>query len=90
MTNVYADHPYADPGDGRSECDRCGRFVRPVIHSCKGVPVTEAAKRENRRRAELSKVAALGRISEDPAECAKWLARDEALTRGFTSPDGVL
>jgi hypothetical protein len=38
-----ADHPYTDPGDGRSECDLCGKFVYPAIHSCKGVPVTDAA-----------------------------------------------
>ena len=41
---VIADHPHTDPGDGRSECDRCGKFVWLVIHSCKGVPVTEAAR----------------------------------------------
>lgn len=39
----HADHPHTDPGDGRSECDVCGKFVWPVIHSCKGVPVTAAA-----------------------------------------------
>lgn len=41
---VSADHPHTDPGDGRTECQRCGKFVWPVIHSCKGVPVTEAAR----------------------------------------------
>ncbi len=45
-----ADHPYADPGDGRSECDVCGKFVWPVTHSCKGVPVTEAAMGRFRSR----------------------------------------
>lgn len=39
-----ADHPYVDPRDGRQECDVCGKFVWPVIHSCKGVPITGAAK----------------------------------------------
>lgn len=39
-----ADHPYVDPGDGRSECETCGKWVWPVTHSCKGVPVTEAAR----------------------------------------------
>ncbi|MFY1686396.1 hypothetical protein [Plantactinospora sp. WMMB782] len=39
-----ADHPHTDPDDGRSECDRCGKFVWPAIHSCKGVPVTVAAR----------------------------------------------
>jgi hypothetical protein len=38
-----ADHPHTDPGDGRSECDTCGKWVWPAIHSCKGVPVTAAA-----------------------------------------------
>jgi hypothetical protein len=39
-----ADHPYADPGDGRTECDTCGKWVFKVTHSCKGVPVTQAAR----------------------------------------------
>ncbi|MDG4792119.1 hypothetical protein O7626_40605 [Micromonospora sp. WMMD1102] len=39
-----ADHPHTDPGDGRQECDRCGKFIWPAIHSCKGVPVTAAAR----------------------------------------------
>ena len=38
-----ADHPHTDPGDGRSECDVCGKWVWPVIHSCKRVPVTARA-----------------------------------------------
>lgn len=37
------DHPHNDPGDGRTECDVCGKWIRPAIHSCKGVPVTDAA-----------------------------------------------
>lgn len=42
---VLADHPYADPSDGRGECQICGKWIWPVTHSCKGVPVTEAATR---------------------------------------------
>lgn len=38
-----ADHPYSDPGDGRSECQTCGKFIWPATHSCKRVPVTQAA-----------------------------------------------
>lgn len=38
------DHPHIDPGDGRTECYLCGKFVHDVIHSCKGVPVTRAAE----------------------------------------------
>lgn len=38
-----ADHPHSDPGDGRTECDVCGKWVHECIHSCKRVPVTEAA-----------------------------------------------
>lgn len=41
---MASDHPHTDPGDGRSECQRCGKWIFPVIHSCKGVPVTEAAQ----------------------------------------------
>ena len=41
---AYADHPHTDPSDGRQECDTCGKFVWAVTHSCKGVPVTEAAE----------------------------------------------
>lgn len=46
---VRADHPYTDPGDGRTECLTCGKWVFPAIHSCKRVPVTEAAlkRRQN-------------------------------------------
>jgi hypothetical protein len=46
-----ADHPYTDPGDGRTECQTCGKWVWPVTHSCKRVPVTEAA----RKRAEQAR-----------------------------------
>lgn len=45
------DHPHTDPGDGRTECDRCGKWVWLVTHSCKGVPVTEAARERHRKRA---------------------------------------
>ena len=52
-----ADHPHSDPGDGRPECDRCGKFVWPAIHSCKGVPVTAAARaRHEVRKADVAKV----------------------------------
>ncbi|MEU4590019.1 hypothetical protein [Micromonospora aurantiaca (nom. illeg.)] len=49
-TPVTPDHPHTDPGDGRTECDRCGKWVWPAIHSCKGVPVTDRARA--RRQAE--------------------------------------
>lgn len=39
-----ADHPHTDPGDGRTECEVCGKWVWPAIHSCKGVPVTDRAR----------------------------------------------
>lgn len=42
MSNV-ADHPHTDPGDGREECQTCGKWVWLVTHSCKGIPVTQAA-----------------------------------------------
>lgn len=45
-----ADHPHEDPGDGRTECDVCGKYIWPVIHSCKGIPVTERAKERWRRK----------------------------------------
>lgn len=38
-----SDHPHVDPGDGRTECQKCGKWVFECIHSCKGVPVTVAA-----------------------------------------------
>jgi hypothetical protein len=50
VINDPGDHPHTDPGDGRTECDRCGKWIFPVIHSCKGVPVTEAAMRRWRIR----------------------------------------
>jgi hypothetical protein len=37
------DHPHSDPGDGRTECHTCGKWVWEVTHSCKRVPVTVAA-----------------------------------------------
>jgi hypothetical protein len=37
------DHPHTDPGDGRQECQTCGKYVWPVTHSCKRIPVTGAA-----------------------------------------------
>lgn len=36
-------HPLSDPGDGRQECDVCGKWVWLVTHSCNRVPFTEAA-----------------------------------------------
>ncbi len=42
-TTSLGDHPHTDPGDGRTECDVCGKWVFECTHSCKGVPVTEAA-----------------------------------------------
>lgn len=48
-----ADHPHSDPGDGRTECDTCGKYVWPATHSCKGVPVTPpAVARYQARQAE--------------------------------------
>jgi hypothetical protein len=52
---TVADHPHTDPGDGRPECDVCGKFVWLVIHSCKGVPVTEAARARHEARATATK-----------------------------------
>lgn len=40
---IHPDHPYSDPGDGRTECDVCGKWIYECIHSCNGVPVTDAA-----------------------------------------------
>jgi hypothetical protein len=40
---VHADHPYTDPGDGRSQCEVCGKWVWLVLHSCKGVRVAPAS-----------------------------------------------
>lgn len=40
--------------------------------------------RENQRREDLNRQAKAGRETGD----SKWLTRDEALTRGFGSPDG--
>ena len=40
-----------DPGDGRTECQTCGKWVFECIHSCKRVPVTPPAW--NRKLDEL-------------------------------------
>lgn len=60
-----ADHPHQDPGDGRKECDRCGKFVWPVTHSCKGVPVTRAAWDRYAARLDGPKRGAEGDPSKD-------------------------
>lgn len=44
------DHPHNDPGDGRTECGPCGKWVYESIHSCKGVPVTQAARDRRTRK----------------------------------------
>jgi hypothetical protein len=51
---IRLDHPHTDPGDGRTECDVCGKWVFEAIHSCKGVPVTDAAWERHRARTEIS------------------------------------
>jgi hypothetical protein len=52
---MRGDHPHTDPGDGRTECDTCGKWVWESIHSCKRVPVTPAAlERMYRRNADLA------------------------------------
>lgn len=47
---VQMDHPRTDPGDGRAECETCGKWVWAVTHSCKGIPVTPAAVERFERR----------------------------------------
>lgn len=47
---MRADHPHADPGDGRTECETCGKWVWLVTHSCKRVPVTPAAVARHQER----------------------------------------
>jgi hypothetical protein len=41
----YPDHPYVDPGDGRTQCDTCGKWVWPFTHSCKGIRVAPSQLR---------------------------------------------
>jgi hypothetical protein len=52
LVRPLGDHPHTDPGDGRPECLTCGKFVWPVTHSCKGVPVTDAARQRATARRE--------------------------------------
>lgn len=55
LSGVFPDHPHTDPGDGRKECDLCGKWVWLTIHSCKRVPVTAAAwARWHARQAEAA------------------------------------
>jgi hypothetical protein len=49
---VQTDHPHTDPGDGRSECETCGKWVWSVTHSCKGIPVTAAALERFEKRGD--------------------------------------
>lgn len=52
-TQPRGDYPHTDPGDGRTEGQTCGKYVWLSIHSCKRVPVTEAAKVRWRQRQGL-------------------------------------
>lgn len=55
MSQPPGDHPHNDPGDGRTECNVCGKWIWEVTHSCKGIPVTEAArKRAYERQPDLT------------------------------------
>ena len=38
---MIADHPHADPHDGRTQCPTCGKWIWPVTHSCKGIRVVK-------------------------------------------------
>lgn len=75
-----ADHPHHDPGDGRTECSTCGKYVWPAIHSCKGVPVTAAAKTRSdaHQAAKGSLLASLTAFGVDrdvlPEEVDGWAA----------------
>jgi hypothetical protein len=42
-----ADHPHSDPGDGRTQCPTCGKWVWMVTHSCKGVRVVPTVSEED-------------------------------------------
>lgn len=55
--DVQVDHPHADPGDGRSECETCGKWVWEVTHSCKGIPVTQAARERYEGRQTIAELA---------------------------------
>jgi hypothetical protein len=64
---VSTDHPHTDPGDGRTECDVCGKWVWLVTHSCKGVPVTQAAWLRHRERVTA---AVVDRLAAENAEAS--------------------
>ena len=67
MTDPHpADHPHTDPGDGRQECQPCGKWVFPAIHSCKGVPVTARARA--RFDAARKPVTVAEQFTPDPAD----------------------
>jgi len=66
------DHPHSDPGDGRTECLTCGKWIFEITHSCKGVPVTEAAKARASRWVQAPEPGACGDpkcyvLHDDPA-----------------------
>lgn len=54
MSAIHVDHPYSDPADGRTECEVCGKWVWLVTHSCKGVPMTDAAMERYQARIEAA------------------------------------
>jgi len=53
--------PSTNPGDGRVGCATCGKWVHLITHSCKGVPVTPAAKA---RAAQVSSLPSTGETND--------------------------
>lgn len=74
METAMPDHPHTDPGDGRTECQTCGKWVFEAIHSCKGVPVTEAAVR--REAANLATFSSDDLLDEYRDEVVRMCAHD--------------
>jgi hypothetical protein len=63
QARLSANHPHTDPGDGRTKCDLCGKFVWLVTHSCKRVPVTPAAiARYNEGRPAHEQIGSAGAV----------------------------
>ncbi|WP_431976159.1 hypothetical protein [Micromonospora haikouensis] len=63
MNQHPADHPHTDPGDGRTECDVCGKWVWSAIHSCKGVPVTPQARARYEERQRTARYRPGGQVT---------------------------
>ena len=80
---MQPDHPHTDPGDGRTECERCGKWVWPVLHSCKGIPVTESARARHEPAPDPMSTEITAKVREIAEEIETSFPFDDRAARGY-------